>query len=80
MNHGRQPWWEHRILTEVKMQPLPPGERLWAVWAVAVLERIGSDDARRLLEELAGGMPEARLTRETGAAAKRRGEQSPAAK
>ncbi len=33
------------------------------VRAVAILQRIGSEDARKLLQELAGGLAEARLTR-----------------
>jgi WD40 repeat protein len=35
--------------------------------AIEVLERIGSPDARRVLETLAGGVPEARLTQEAKA-------------
>jgi hypothetical protein len=31
---------------------------------VAVLERIGSADAKKLLEEIAGGAPDARVTKE----------------
>ncbi len=38
------------------------------VRAVAILQRIGSEDARKLLEELSGGLDEARLTREAAEA------------
>jgi RNA polymerase sigma factor (sigma-70 family) len=41
------------------------------VRAVAVLEHMNGDDARRLLAKLAGGAPEARLTREARAAMER---------
>jgi hypothetical protein len=41
------------------------------VRAVEVLERIGDAEARRLLEALARGEPEARLTKEARAAAER---------
>jgi hypothetical protein len=39
-------------------------EKLRAIRAVEVLERIGNAEARRMLETLAGGASEARLTRE----------------
>jgi hypothetical protein len=39
--------------------------------ALEVLERIGSPDARRLLNTLAGGVPEARLTQEAKASLER---------
>jgi hypothetical protein len=46
-------------------------ETLRAVRAVRVLEEIGSREARRILEELAGGVPAARLTREAREAIER---------
>jgi WD40 repeat protein len=42
------------------------GEHLRTLRAVAVLERIADRGSRALLRELAGGAPEARLTREAG--------------
>jgi WD40 repeat protein len=49
-----------------QLAPLPA--ELRALRAVMALEMIGSDDGRRLLEALARGAPEARLTREAAAA------------
>jgi hypothetical protein len=43
---------------------LPAGEALRGVRAVELLEATGTAAARRLLEQLAGGAPHARLTRE----------------
>lgn len=57
-----------RLLAEAAKFVLPPGERLQQVRAIAVLEHIGTDEAPRLLKELAGGLPEARLTREAAEA------------
>ena len=44
--------------------------------AVAILERTGTDEARKLLDELAGGLPDARLTMEAEAAVARLKRQS----
>ena len=51
--------------------PLPPSELLRQVRAIEVLELIGTPDAKLLLRSLAGGAPEARLTREAKAAMER---------
>jgi hypothetical protein len=45
-----------------------PGEVLRLPRAVEVLERVGSPEARAVLEELAGGAPDAPLTRDARAA------------
>ena len=55
-------------LLERLNDPLPPGAVLQGVRGIAVLEYIGTAEARRVLERLAGGVPEARLTREARAA------------
>ncbi|MGL4555779.1 MAG: WD40 repeat domain-containing protein, partial [Gemmataceae bacterium] len=54
-----------RLLADGRTWPGPGGLR--AVRAVEVLERAGTPEARRLLEELAGGNPDARLTHEARA-------------
>ena len=46
-------------------------ETLQALRAVQVLERIGTAEARRLLKQLAQGLPAARLTEEAKAALNR---------
>jgi hypothetical protein len=51
--------------------PVTRSELARGVRAVAVLEDIGTQQARRLLMALAGGEPEARLTQEARAALKR---------
>jgi hypothetical protein len=50
---------------------VPAPERLRVLRAIEVLERIGSAEARRILETLAGGAEGARLTREAAASARR---------
>src|SRR5207248_888000 len=50
-----------------------PGMPLQTWRALAVLERIGSDDARHLLKGLSEGDPDSRLTQEAGAALERLG-------
>lgn len=47
---------------------VPPGSERRSLRAVAVLEQVGSDEARSLLGKLAAGEPMARLTREARAA------------
>jgi RNA polymerase sigma factor (sigma-70 family) len=49
----------------------PSGEQLQALRALEVLERIATAEARKLLQALAGGAPEARLTQEATAALQR---------
>src|SRR5207248_1377428 len=51
--------------------PVTRPEVLRAVRAVAVLEDIGNREARKLLDGLGKGVPEARLTQEAQAALKR---------
>jgi hypothetical protein len=51
--------------------PVPPPEVLRAVRAVAVLEYVGTPEARRVLQGLEKGAPEARLTREARASLER---------
>jgi WD40 repeat protein len=51
--------------------PVTQAEKLRSLRAVAVLEDIGTAETRRLLDELAQGAPETRLTREVKAALNR---------
>ena len=63
-----------RRLTKLLEQPLLPvtsSEVLQNLRCVAVLERIGSPEAREVLERLAKGAPPAHLTREAKAAVER---------
>ena len=59
------------ILSATEAPILQPGDRLRAVRAVAVLELIGTKDAADLLDRLAAGLADTRLTREAKAASER---------
>ncbi len=68
--HGLSPEAGRRtteLLDRLAQWPSAP-ERLRAVRAVEVLERLGTPEARRLLRELADGIPDAQQTREARAA------------
>jgi WD40 repeat protein len=62
-----------QALLEGLRAPVTRPEQLRSLRAVAVLEDIASPEARRLLEQLARGTPEARLTREAKASLRRLG-------
>src|SRR5205085_1083644 len=68
-----KPSLEVRRRIESLLEPFEkwPGMPLDAWRALAVLERIGSDDARQLLKGLSEGDPDSRLTREASAALER---------
>ena len=55
-----------------RLSPLPPADVPLA-WAVAVLERVGSAEARAVLRDLAGGPADRRVTQEAAAALARLG-------
>jgi hypothetical protein len=60
------------LLDEIRQQQgQPSGEQLRQVRAIEVLERIGTPEARALLESLTRGAAGARLTREAQAAVRR---------
>jgi Tol biopolymer transport system component len=56
------------LLERLRSSQVPPATVLRELRAVEVLEQAGTPDARRLLEDLAGGVAEAPLTREAKAA------------
>ncbi len=60
-----------QALLERLRGPVTRTETLRSLRAVAVLEDIGTPVARRLLEDLVKGAPEARLTREATASLRR---------
>jgi hypothetical protein len=60
-----------KILAAALDPVLPAGETLRQVRAVAVLERIGTPDAKKILEVIAGGTPDARVTKEAKIALER---------
>jgi RNA polymerase sigma factor (sigma-70 family) len=61
---GEQKTRVERLLTEVTNPVLGSGDRLRQLRAVTVLEQTATDDARKLLRELAGGLEGTRLTTE----------------
>jgi hypothetical protein len=58
-------------LLETLSKSAPSGEWLRALRALEVLEGVGTPQARQVLQTLAGGLPEARLTREAKASLER---------
>ena len=73
LQHDASPEAKRRIgalLEVIDCHTLSP-ETLGAVRAVEALERIGTPEARKLLETLATGAPAARLTRDAKASLKR---------
>jgi hypothetical protein len=67
-----------RLTYEFEMQA-PPPDQVRVVRALRVLERIGDGEARKLLEELAGGSPEAMVTVQAKHILDRLGKVGPAA-
>jgi len=59
-----------RLLAKLQGK-VPTADRLRGLRSIEVLEHIGTPDARRLLQTLATGAPEARLTQEAEAALER---------
>jgi hypothetical protein len=59
-----------RLLEQLSAHP-PAPEVVRSIRAIEALERIGTPEARKLLEELAKGAPEAWRTREAGEAVAR---------
>ncbi len=60
-----------RLARLLERIPRPTGDALRSIRTVEVLERMRTPEARRLLRELAGGNPDARLTAEAKAALSR---------
>ena len=56
---------------EAVQTSVPPAALVQRLRALAVLERIGSEEARELLRDLAAGAADARLTQEAAAALRR---------
>ena len=59
------------LLDNPAPRTIPSGEQLRTLRAIHVLEQIGSPEAVRLLQELAGGTPSARETLDAMAAGER---------
>jgi RNA polymerase sigma factor (sigma-70 family) len=74
---GEQKTRVDRLLAAATGPVLVPGDRLRQHRAVAVLEMAGTDDARKLLKELAGGLAGTRLTTEAGEALGRLAQRPP---
>jgi WD40 repeat protein len=60
-----------QMLVDSLEQPMSSGHRLQALRGLEVLERVGTPDARQVLEALSGGSPGARLTQEAKASLRR---------
>src|SRR5262249_52874072 len=54
-----------------QMEPAASPDKLRTLRAVQVLEQTGTPEAKLLLQELAAGVPESRLTQETAASLQR---------
>jgi hypothetical protein len=62
-----------RIMERVEVHGWPAGETLRSLWAVELLEHLATPTARRLLERLGHGAPDAWLTQEAKASLARMG-------
>jgi hypothetical protein len=60
-----------RLLQELQKDPTNHPERLRVLRAIEILEHMSTAEAQGILKKLAGGMPEARATREAGQALER---------
>jgi len=60
-----------QVLEKLASNPVPGGDVLRALRSLEVLEQCGTPEARRLLQEIAGGAPAARLTRDAHASLER---------